>query len=246
MFRHPRRRAIRIAFPLLIASCVTAAAFPAVSNAQNAAPRASDVHPYAAHVGEAAARFGVPEDLIWAVMRAESGGNPRAVSPAGAMGLMQIMPATWRELTAQHGLGADPFDVRANILAGAAYLRAMFDRYGDLTSMLAAYNAGPRRVDSWRAGTRSLPAETIAYVARIAPALGAPSVPSSARTAAALPDWRGATLFTARDAGASERTAAAPDAPPTRIAMPAPAPRSAASPTGSNPLFVLLSGQVAQ
>ena len=245
MFRDPRRRAIRFACPLLIASCATAA-FPVASNAQNAAPRASAVHPYAAHVGEAAERFGLPKDLIWAVMRAESAGNPRALSPAGAMGLMQIMPATWRELTARHGLGTDPFDVRMNILAGAAYLRVMFDRYGDLTSTLAAYNAGPRRVDGWRAGTRSLPAETVAYVARIAPALGAPSIPSSARTATALPDWRGATLFTARDDGASERTAAAPDAPPTRIAMPAPAPRSAASPTGSNPLFVPLSGQVAR
>lgn len=245
MSRPPRRRAIRFAFPLLIASCLTVA-FPAVSNAQNAAPRASAAHPYAAHVGEAAARFGLPENLIWAVMRAESAGNPRAVSAAGARGLMQIMPATWRELTARHGLGADPFDVRANILAGAAYLRAMLDRYGDLTSMLAAYNAGPRRVDGWRTGKRSLPAETIAYVARIAPALGAPRGSSSARNATSLPDWRGATLFTARDDGASERTAAAPDAPPARMAMPAPAPRSAASPTGSNPLFVPLSGQVAQ
>lgn len=245
MFRDPRRRALRFAFPLLIASCATAA-FPAASNAQNAAPRTSAVHPYAAHVGEASARFGLTEDLIWAVMRAESAGNPRALSPAGAMGLMQIMPATWRELTARHGLGADPFDVRMNILAGAAYLRTMFDRYGDLTSTLAAYNAGPRRVDDWRAGARSLPAETVAYVARIAPAMGVSSVTSSARPAAVLPDWRSATLFAARDDGASTRTADAPDASPTRIAMTAPAPRSAASPAGSNPLFVPLSGQVAR
>lgn len=245
MFRHPRRRAIRFAFSLLIASCVIVAV-PVASSAQNAAPSASAVHPYAAHVGEAAARFGLPEDLIWAVMRAESAGNPRALSPAGAMGLMQIMPATWRELTARHGLGADPFDVRMNILAGAAYLRAMFDRYGDLPSTLAAYNAGPRRVDDWRAGARWLPAETVAYVARIAPAPDGSSVTSPPRPAAVLPDWRSATLFTARDDGASERAAAAPDTPPIRIAMTAPAPRSAASPTDSNPLFVPLSGQVAQ
>ena len=245
MSRHLRPRALGIIAPLLIAGC-TAAAIPVSGSAQSAASRASAVHPYAAHVDEAAARFGLAEELIWAVMRAESGGNPRAVSPAGAIGLMQIMPATWRELTARHGLGADPFDVRANILAGAAYLRAMFDRYGDLTSMLAAYNAGPRRVDGWRAGKRALPAETVAYVARIAPATGVSSVTSPARPAAALPDWRGATLFTARDDGASERTAAAPDAPPAGIAMTAPAPRSTASPTGSNPLFVPLSGQVAR
>ncbi|MCC4232631.1 lytic transglycosylase domain-containing protein [Sphingobium soli] len=245
MSRHLRRRAIRFAFSLLIAGYATAA-FPVASSAQNVAPRASALHPYAAHVGEASARFGLPEDLIWAVMRAESAGNPRALSPAGAMGLMQIMPATWRGLTARHGLGTDAFEVRANILAGAAYLRAMFDRYGDLTSMLAAYNAGPRRVDDWRAGGRSLPPETVAYVARIAPAMGVSSVTSSARPAAVLPDWRSAMLFTARSDGASERTAAAQDAPPTRIAMTAPAPRSAASPAGSNALFVPLSGQVAR
>jgi len=239
------RPAIRFLLPLLIAGCA-AAAIPDARSAQYAVPRASAVHPYAAHVGEAATRFGLPEALIWAVMRAESGGNPRAMSPAGAMGLMQIMPATWRELTARHGLGADPFEVRANILAGAAYLRAMFDRYGDLTSTLAAYNAGPRRVDDWRAGARSLPAETVAYVARIAPAMGASNVTSPARPAAVLPDWRSATLFTARGDGASERTAAAPDTPPTRVAMTAPAPRSAALPAGSNALFVPLSGQVAR
>jgi soluble lytic murein transglycosylase-like protein len=74
-------------------------------------------------------------------MRAESGGNPRAISAAGAMGLMQLMPATWRSLTARYGLAADPFDVHANILAGAAYLREMLDRYGDLPTALADYNA---------------------------------------------------------------------------------------------------------
>jgi soluble lytic murein transglycosylase-like protein len=243
--RSPRRRTLPIALSLLIASSA-ATVTSVTSSAFAAPPPATTVHPYAAHVGEAAARFGLSEDLIWAVMRAESGGNPRALSRAGAMGLMQIMPGTWADLTARHRLGTDPFDVRANVLAGAAYLRAMFDRYGDLTSTLAAYNAGPRRVDGWRAGTRSLPAETVAYVARIAPALGVASVPSSARTATALPDWRGATLFMARDDGVSERTADAPDIPPTRIAMPAPAPRPAASPTGSNPLFVPLSGPVSR
>src|SRR3546814_2027926 len=88
--------------------------------------------------------LGIPERWIWRVMHAESRGNARAVSQAGAMGLMQIMPATWAMLSARHGLGADPFDVRSNILAGAAYLRAMWDRYRDVPLMLAAYNAGPR------------------------------------------------------------------------------------------------------
>ena len=245
MARHRRSLALRIIVPLLIAGCA-ATTNPSVGSAQSAVPRAPVVHPYAAHVDEAAARFSLPEDIIWAVMRAESGGNSRAVSPAGAMGLMQIMPATWRELTARHRLGADPFDVRANILAGAAYLRAMFDRYGDLTSTLAAYNAGPRRVDGWRAGARPLPAETVAYVARIAPALGAQSVTSSALPAPVRSDWRSATPFTARADRASARAAAPLDAPPTRIPMMPPAPRSAASPASSNPLFVPLSGPVAQ
>lgn len=245
MCRTPRRRTLPIALSLLIAGSA-ATATPVTSSAFAAPPPATTVHPYAAHVGEAAARFSLSEDLIWAVMRAESAGNPRALSRAGAMGLMQIMPGTWADLTARHRLGTDPFDVRANILAGAAYLRAMLDRYGDLSAALAAYNAGPWRVDDWRAGARSLPAETIAYVARIAPALGEPSVTSSTRPAAVLPDWRSAALFTARVDGASERAAAAPNTPPTRIAMTTPAPRSATSPTGSNPLFVPLSGQVAQ
>src|SRR3546814_6479971 len=88
------------------------------------------------------------------------------------MWLMQIMPPTWAMLTARHRRGGDPVDVRANILAGAAYLRAMWDRYGDVRLMLAAYNAGPGRADAYAAGRRGLPAETIAYVRQIAPELG--------------------------------------------------------------------------
>src|SRR3546814_12408185 len=76
--------------------------------------------------------------------------------------------------------GADPFDVRSNILAGAAYLRAMWDRYRDVPLMLAAYNAGPGRADAFASGRRGLPAETRAYVARIAPELGASGIASRA------------------------------------------------------------------
>jgi hypothetical protein len=123
-------------------------------------------------VAEAAARFGIPPAWIWAVMRAESAGDARAVSSAGAMGLMQIMPATWSRLSAQYGLGTDPFDRRASILAGAAYLRELHDRYGT-PGFLAAYNAGPGRYEAWLAGSRALPAETRAYVAQLAPLIGA-------------------------------------------------------------------------
>ena len=116
--RMQRRRtlaACAFAFAMLPAlSAAAAQSAPAIVPA--AAPR----HPYARHMSEAAQRFGIPESWIARVMHVESRGNPRAVSRAGAMGLMQIMPATWTMLSARHGRGSDPFDVRANILAGAA------------------------------------------------------------------------------------------------------------------------------
>ena len=74
----------------------------------------------------------------------ESFGDVHAISPKGAMGLMQIMPATWAGLRPRYGLGADPYDAHDNIIAGAAYLRELQDRYG-APGFLAAYNAGPAR-----------------------------------------------------------------------------------------------------
>lgn len=124
-----------------------------------------------AHIVEASRRFGLPEDWIEAVIGAESAGDPRAVSHAGAMGLMQIMPATWAELRGRYGLGHDPFHPRDNILAGAAYLRELHDRYG-AAGFLAAYNAGPGRYERSLATGRPLPAETRAYVAKLAPMIG--------------------------------------------------------------------------
>ena len=151
------------------------------------------------------------------------------------MGLMQIMPATWAMLTAQHRLGSDPFDVRANILAGAAYLRAMWDRYRDVRLMLAAYNAGPGRADAYAAGRRGLPAETVAYVAAIAPALGAPAAPSSAMARTAEPpSWRSASLF-------AEQRSDTPAATSVQRGDAAPAGPSNSAPAPS-PLFVPLSG----
>jgi hypothetical protein len=115
---------------------------------------------------------------------------------------MQIMPGTWASLTARHRLGSDPFDPRANILAGAAYLRAMWDRYGNIALMLAAYNAGPGRADAYASGRRRLPAETIAYVAKIAPELHGVGTVSAAGAVALppkpSPGWRGAALFAGR------------------------------------------------
>jgi len=126
---------------------------------------------HAAEITAASQRFGIPEAWIRAVMRAESAGDRHAVSHRGAMGLMQVMPATWASLRAQHGLGADPFVPQDNILAGTAYLREMLDRFGSVRLMLAAYNAGPRRVEMHLATGQPLPAQTRAYVAALAPLL---------------------------------------------------------------------------
>lgn len=127
---------------------------------------------WARYIAEASTRFGVPEPWIRRVMRAESGGrttlNGRPItSRAGAMGLMQVMPGTYAEMARDHGLGADPHDPRDNILAGAAYLRAMHDRYG-YPGLFAAYNAGPGRYEAYLRGQRGLPTETRVYLAQVA------------------------------------------------------------------------------
>src|SRR3546814_6140743 len=84
------------------------------------------------------------------------------------MGLMQIMPGTWRFERARLGLGNDPFDGRDNIMAGADYLSAMRQRYGPV-GMLAAYNAGPGGYEEVRQRGRPLPMETVVYVRQLAP-----------------------------------------------------------------------------
>jgi hypothetical protein len=129
-------------------------------------------------------------------MQAESRGAVRAVSPKGAMGLMQIMPQTWAGLRSRYGLGADPFDPHDNILAGAAYLRELHDRYG-AAGFLAAYNAGPGRYEDYRASGRPLPTETQAYVAALAPLLRDDgSLPSNFITAI-IRSWTSSPLFPA-------------------------------------------------
>lgn len=133
----------------------------------------------AAHVREASQRFGVPEHWIHAVIRIESAGRITAVSSAGAMGLMQLMPGTWARQRARYGLGSDPFDPRDNIMAGTSYLREMYDRYG-AAGFLAAYNAGPGRYEEWRDKGRPLPLETRRYVAAIATMLQDESRPTGA------------------------------------------------------------------
>lgn len=134
--------------------------------------------PFDAYVTEAATRANIPPAWITAVMRAESQGDASAVSPKGAMGLMQIMPDTWRELRAALKLGADPYDPHDNIVAGAAYLQWLHDRYGD-AGFLAAYNAGPGRYEQLLTTGKMLPDETRKYVAKVIRLLRGVSVGST-------------------------------------------------------------------
>ncbi|RDD69865.1 lytic transglycosylase domain-containing protein [Paracoccus versutus] len=186
-----RRAAILLLSGLFLAGLPTAG--PLAQTAQPVAQQTSD--PFAAHVAEASLRFGIPPNWIRAVRHVESRGNPQAVSPKGAMGLMQVMPETWAALRARHALGSDPFDPRDNILAGTAYLREMHDRYGSIAGMLAAYNAGPGRYDEYLVSGRALPAETRAYVATLAPMLGGEPLPGTGFATAPPRDWREAPLF---------------------------------------------------
>lgn len=177
-------------------------AFASPAQAQNVAVAANPSDPFAAHIAEASQRFGVPEGWIRAVMRAESAGRIRAISSAGAMGLMQIIPATWAELRIRHRLGSDPYDPRDNILAGAAYLREMHDRYGS-PGFLAAYNAGPGRYEEHLSTGRMLPAETRDYVAALAPWIDGGQVERSVVIAADPNAWTRAPLFIVRVENAS-------------------------------------------
>jgi soluble lytic murein transglycosylase-like protein len=112
-------------------------------------------------IAAASDKHGIDADLLYSVIRAESGFNPRAVSNKGAQGLMQLMPGTASKLGVQ-----DAFDTQSNVDGGTRYLRELLDRYHyDLTKALAAYNAGPQRVEQYH----GVPPyrETRAYVARI-------------------------------------------------------------------------------
>ena len=124
-------------------------------------------------IAVASRRFGVSADWIRAVTQMESGGrtmqkgNRPITSGPGAMGIMQLMPGTYDEMREQYQLGANPYDPQDNLLAGTAYLRFLYQKYG-YPAMFAAYNAGPRRLDDSLQQGRPLPAETRAYVRGIA------------------------------------------------------------------------------
>ncbi|MBD0272202.1 MAG: transglycosylase SLT domain-containing protein [Acetobacteraceae bacterium] len=124
--------------------------------------------PWGPWIRDASRRFDVPERWIREVMRQESAGRVGATSPVGAMGLMQVMPGTYVELRSRYGLGDDPYHPYDSIMAGTAYIREMYDLYGS-PAFLAAYNAGPRRLEDYLWNSRGLPGETRNYVARIGP-----------------------------------------------------------------------------
>ncbi len=127
-------------------------------------------------IAEASRRFGIPASWIAEVMSVESRARANALSPKGAIGLMQVMPETYANMRARYGLGANPWDQRDNVLAGGAYLRLLYDRYG-APGFLVAYNAGPGRWDDYRLRARPLPSETVAYLARLGPVVGGSVLP---------------------------------------------------------------------
>lgn len=122
-----------------------------------------------AMVDRVAVKYGIAPELLNAVVRVESDYNPLAVSGAGAMGLMQLMPGTARSLGVKN-----PFDPLENLEGGARYLKAMFERFnGDLNLALAAYNAGPGAVEKY--GGVPPYRETVSYLKKIKDLLGGSS-----------------------------------------------------------------------
>lgn len=239
---------------------VTGPLFPSKSGAVPTSPphaaasrwplAGTSVDAWSVYIDEASHRFGVPADWVRGVMQQESGGrthlNGRPItSSAGATGLMQVMPGTFAEMSARHGLGRDPYDPRANILAGTAYLRAMYDRYGP-AHFLAAYNAGPGRVDEHLRADRALPGETRAYTAALQPRLFPGVAPVSTSMQGAVQDLTSAAAIRASASPASpsaSRRPADPAAAPVFAggfaAASAATPHSGAQP--SDGLFVTLS-----
>ncbi len=123
-------------------------------------------------IGAASRRFHVPQGWIRSVMEAESGGRTMAsetqpiTSNKGAMGLMQLMPETWREWRTALDLGNDPYEPHDNITAATAYLHALYAKYG-YPAMFAAYNDGPGNLEQRMIDGGLLPRETQLYVAKI-------------------------------------------------------------------------------
>ncbi|MBS1102540.1 transglycosylase SLT domain-containing protein [Gluconobacter sp. Dm-62] len=144
------------------------------SGAYRAPGSASD--PWGPYILQAASRFSIPQDWIRAVIHQESGGHQfldgrPITSHSGAMGLMQLMPQTYADMRSRYGLRADPYEPHDNIMAGTGYISILARKYG-APAFLAAYNAGPQRLEDYLSEGRQLPNETVNYVASITPHLG--------------------------------------------------------------------------
>jgi membrane-bound lytic murein transglycosylase B len=166
-------------------------AFPQpVFDSENAMPVDARLARWDRLIDEAAKRFKVPREWIVEVMRQESGGRTvlqgdvPITSVKGAMGLMQVLPETYRDMRLDYRLGDDPYDPRDNVLAGAAYIRFLQGKYG-YPALFAAYNDGPGNLEANLAGKRDLPAETIAYLTNIRVHLGDAPQPGENGLAAA-------------------------------------------------------------
>ena len=148
-----------------------------IFDAENAMPVAARIARWDKLISEASKRFGVPRDWIIEVMRQESGGRTvlqgdlPITSEKGAMGLMQVMPETYRDMRLDHRLGQDAYDPRNSVLAGAAYLKFLHGKYG-YPALFAAYNTGPGNLEANLLGKKNLPQETIAYLTNIRLRLG--------------------------------------------------------------------------
>ena len=194
----PRRAIARIIVAIAPIVCQIAVSTVFVPSAgAQIATRSEPVDRFAEFIEEASARFALPARWIRAVMQVESSGDVHAISSRGAMGLLQLMPGTWVVLSARHGLGLDPFDPRDNIMAGAAYLEEMHDRFGS-AGCLAAYHAGPARYEQHLATGQPLPPETTTYVAAVTPLLGDEQDEHAAFRIRRAARWREAPLFVDR------------------------------------------------
>jgi len=208
--------------------------------AVQAAKPSPDIDRWHPFIAEAAIRSQMLESWIRAVMKAESGGrtllNGRPIiSPAGAMGLMQLLPMTYQDMRAQHGFGPDPYEPRDNILAGAAYLRAMYDRFG-YPGLFAAYNAGPERYGAYLRTGQALPAETIQYLASLGPEVlkGVLSRPAITLPADGLPAPSGTDTDPARSLFVVNFGPARPNSNPSNSVSPPQTGRSLFVPLSRN------------